>query len=158
VTARLNWPSLLLGVFALLFDRGHKFIQLDVLGGVVGGPVPLLPIIDYTYVENTGVSYNLFSELPVWALAGLAAVAVAGMLVWWWRSADPLVRTGLMLIIGGALSNAIDRMVYGGVADFFRLHWGDMSFFVFNIADVAISAGVVLLAADVLGFGRPKSS
>jgi len=63
-----------------------------------------------------------------------------------------------MLIAGGAISNAIDRLAYGAVADFFHLHWGALSFFVFNIADVAISAGVLLLVVDVIRSGRTQSA
>ena len=68
-----------------------------------------------------------------------------------------LVRTGLAICIGGAVSNALDRWIYGAVADFFWLHFGDVSLFVFNVADAAITLGVCLLLLDLLGVGRKRA-
>ena len=65
---------------------------------------------------------------------------------------------GLALCIGGALSNALDRLLYGAVADFFHFHWQHYSFYIFNIADMAITLGVILLIADMFGIGRPRSA
>jgi signal peptidase II len=76
--------------------------------------------------------------------------------VWWFRATSPLVRAGLALAIGGALSNALDRWLYGAVADFFHFHWEDHSFYIFNLADTAITLGVVLLVADLLGLGQKR--
>lgn len=59
-----------------------------------------------------------------------------------------------MLCIGGALSNAVDRVAYGAVADFFHFHWQEWSFYIFNLADVAITFGVLLLILDLFGFGH----
>ena len=106
-------------------------------------------------VWNTGVSYGLLGDLPVWALGAIAAgrhrrrSASGGP-----APTDVLVRFGLMLCIGGALSNALDRVLYGAVADFFHFHWQDWSFYIFNIADVAITLGVLLLLLDFVGIGR----
>ena len=85
-------------------------------------------------------------------------VALAALVVWWARSHSVLVRVGLAICIGGAISNIVDRWLYGAVADFFWLHWGEMSFFVFNVADAAISLGVCLLILDVLGIGRNRAA
>ena len=63
-----------------------------------------------------------------------------------------------MLCIGGALSNAVDRLLYGAVADFFHFHWQAWSFYIFNIADMMISFGVLLLILDLLGIGRPRQA
>ena len=67
------------------------------------------------------------------------------------------LKTRLALCLGGALSNALDRLLYGAVADFFHFHWQDWSFYIFNLADMAITAGVLLLILDVLGIGRKRS-
>jgi signal peptidase II len=77
--------------------------------------------------------------------------------VWWWRASSALVRAGLAICIGGALSNAMDRWIYGGVADFFYFHWQQYSFYIFNLADAAITVGVGLLILDFVGVGRPKT-
>ena len=171
-------PSLLVGLAAFGLDRIHKFVQVsaDCLGaassvcldyfnaipapasaGWRGGEiVPVAPFFDYVLVWNTGISYGLLGSLPVWAIGILMAVALVLLIVWWWRTSDRLTRFGLMLVIGGALSNALDRLLYGAVADFFHFHWQDWSFYIFNVADAMITAGVLLLILDVVGIGRPK--
>lgn len=138
-------PSLLVGLLAFALDRGQKFLQIDISGWRGGEFVRVTDFFDYVLVWNTGVSYGLFDGLPVVALAAIAVVAVAALAVWWWRTTDVLVRYGLMLAIGGAVSNALDRLLYGAVADFFHFHWQNWSFYIFNLADVAITAGVALL-------------
>jgi signal peptidase II len=153
------WPSLLLGLCAFGLDRLHKFVQIEIAGWRGGEQVTVTPFFDYVLVWNTGVSYGLFADLPVWALAAVAAAAIAGLSVWWVRTGEPLVRLGLAIAIGGALSNAIDRLVYGAVADFFHFHWQGWSFYIFNIADTAITLGVALLLLEALGIGRrPRTS
>ncbi len=150
--------SLAVGVAAFALDRLHKFIQVDWLGWRGGEVLPVTGFFDYVLVWNPGVSYGLLNDLPVWALGGIAVVAIAALFVWWSRATDTLVRFGLMLAIGGAVSNAIDRLLYGAVADFFHFHWQSWSFYIFNIADVAITLGVLLLLLDFVGLGRPKKS
>jgi signal peptidase II len=151
-------PSLLVGLLAFALDRGHEFLQIDMLGWRGGEIVAVTGFFDYVLVWNPGVSYGLLNDLPVWALGAIAIVAIAALALWWSRAADPLVRFGLMLAIGGAVSNALDRLLYGAVADFFHFHWQAWSFYIFNIADVAITSGVLLLLLDFVGIGRPKKA
>ncbi|MCW5723004.1 MAG: signal peptidase II [Devosia sp.] len=121
-----------------------------------GEIVPVTPFFDYVLVWNTGISYGLLDGLPTWVLGAIMLVAIAALSVWWWRTSQPLVRLGLAFCIGGALSNALDRLIYGAVADFFHFHWGGWSFYIFNIADMAITLGVILLLLDLVGLGRSK--
>lgn len=145
--------SLILMTDVLVLDRLHKFIQIDVFGWRGGEVVQITPFFDYVLVWNTGISYGLLAGLAPEMLLLVMALAMVA-LGWWWVKEDALLtRIGIALAIGGALSNAIDRMVYGAVADFFHFHVNTWSFYVFNIADVAISAGVLLLIVDVL---RPR--
>ena len=144
------------GLLAFALDRGHKYFQVDVLGWRSGEVVRVTDFFDYVLVWNPGVSYGLLNDLPVWVLGAIAVVAIAALGLWWSRAADPLVRFGLMLAIGGAVSNALDRVLYGAVADFFHFHWQDWSFYIFNIADTAITLGVLLLLLDFVGIGRKK--
>ncbi|MEO6635546.1 MAG: signal peptidase II, partial [Devosia sp.] len=148
------WLSLLLGFLAFALDRAHKYLQVELLHWPVNEFRPVMPFFDIGLVFNTGISYGLLGSVPVWAIALLVAVAMIALAVWWARAASRLVRAGLALCIGGALSNALDRAIYGAVADFFWLHWGELSFFVFNLADASISLGVLLLILDFLGIGR----
>ena len=124
--------------------RGGEFIRVT-------------DFFDYVLVWNTGISYGLLGDLPVWALGIIMLVAIIALSVWWVRTDQMLVRLGLALALGGALSNALDRLLYGAVADFFHFHWGEWSFYIFNLADVAITAGVILLLLDAVGLGRRRA-
>jgi signal peptidase II len=152
------WLSLILGLAAFAVDRLHKYLQVDWAHWPVGYTRELLPFLDVTLVFNTGVSYGLLSSLPLVAVALVVAAALIALIVWWARSPSPLVRAGLAICIGGAASNALDRLIYPGVADFFWLHFGDLSLFVFNLADAAITLGVCLLLLDLLGIAGRKAA
>ena len=114
------------------------------------GPVAVTPFLDLVYVINKGVSYNIGSEaVPQIALSTFALVASLAMLVWIARAATgQLMAISVGMIVGGAIGNAIDRLWLGGVADFYLLHAFNYSWYVFNIADVAIVAGVIGLLYD----------
>jgi signal peptidase II len=151
-------PSILLALLAFGIDRIHKLVQIEFLGWRGGDYVQVTPFFDYVLVWNSGISYGLFNSVPVWGLMTLAVAALAALTIWWWKADQPLVRAGLALAIGGAVSNGLDRLLYDAVADFFHFHWQDWSFYIFNLADTAITLGVVLLILDFLGIGRGKSS
>lgn len=132
----------------LLLDRLHKYIQIETLGWRGGEYVQVAPIFDYVLVWNTGVSYGLLTGIPIPVLLGIMGFAIALLIVWWVRSETRLTAFGLAVILGGAISHIIDRFIYGAVPDFFHFHWNQFSFYVFNISDVAITLGVVLLLLD----------
>jgi signal peptidase II len=121
------------------------------------GSITLLPFLDLVLTWNTGISYGLFPQegpLGQWALLALKAIAAVLLWVWLARASSRLTAVALGLIIGGAVGNAIDRLAYGAVADFVLLHVTTASFnfkwYVFNIADAAIVAGVVGLLYETL--------
>lgn len=120
------------------------------------------PNVDLVVVWNRGVSYGMFQqESPVgrWLLVALSVVAALGLGWWMTRAGSRLLGVALGLIVGGALGNAVDRAVYGAVFDFVHLHAGAWSWYVFNIADAAIVAGVIGLVLDSLRpSGRPAAS
>lgn len=132
----------------------YYFEPFSLTGWRGGEMLSITPFFDYVLVWNTGISYGLLDGLPVWGLGLIMLVAMFALGVWWWRSKEFLVRLGLALCLGGALSNALDRLIYGAVADFFHFHWGAWSFYIFNIADVALTLGVILLFIDLLGLTR----
>jgi signal peptidase II len=127
------------------------------------GVVHLGPFIDLVLVWNTGISYGLFPQagpLGQWALLGVKAVAVLLLWIWLARAGGRLTALSLGLIIGGAVGNAIDRVAYGAVADFVLFHittatW-TFRWYVFNLADVGIVAGVVGLLYDSMWPGTAK--
>lgn len=151
-------PSLALLLLAFGLDRAHKYFQIEIQGWRGGEMVRVTDFFDYVLVWNTGVSYGLLGGVPLWILGLVIAAATTLLAVWWWRSTQKLVRAGLALCIGGALSNALDRIFYGAVADFFHFHWQQYSFYIFNLADVAITLGVLLLVLDLLGIGRGRQA
>jgi len=116
-------------------------------------PVRVWPLFDLVMVWNRGISYGLFqqeSDLGRYGLVVLSVVAAVGLGVWLRRSTSALVAVALGLLIGGALGNAVDRALYGAVADFVLLYWIPVFPYVFNLADSAIVAGVGLLLYDSL--------
>jgi signal peptidase II len=155
---RQHLLSLLLAALAFGIDRIHKVLQIEVGGWRGGEIVRVTDFFDYVLVWNTGISYGLLSAVPAWLLGIVIAVALVALIVWWWRADTPLVRAGLAIAIGGALSNGLDRWLYGAVADFFHFHVGEWSFYIFNLADTAITIGVVFLILDFLGVGRPRKA
>jgi len=129
------------------------------------GIVTLTPFLDLVLTWNRGISYGLFQQdgaLGRWALLALAAVAVTLLTVWLARTTSRLAALALGLIIGGAIGNAIDRLAYGAVADFVLFHVTTESinfkWYVFNLADAAIVAGVIgLLYESLLGDRAAKA-
>ncbi|WP_448581914.1 signal peptidase II [Thermaurantiacus sp.] len=115
--------------------------------------IPVLPIFSLTWVENRGVSMGLLTadtEVGRWLLVALTATIAAVVALWIQREKRPSEQLALALVLGGALGNIVDRVRLGYVIDFVQLHIGRWSFYVFNVADAAISVGVVLLLAAAL--------
>jgi len=138
----------LVAAITLVIDQGHKIWMLDVFDIAARQPVALTPFLDLVMAWNPGISYSLLSaETPGGRLALLALSlgATLFLCVWLWRAPRLITTLGLGLIVGGALGNAYDRFAYGAVADFFHFHVGDFHWYIFNLADVAIVAGVGLL-------------
>jgi signal peptidase II len=149
--------GLIAAALALIADQGLKLFLLYGAGFVhmpAGATVPVLPFFNLVMVWNPGISYGLFpasSATGIWALVGFSIVAVAALTGWLWGSTSRPLAIGLGLIIGGALGNdLIDRLVYGKVADFFHFFSFGYDWYVFNIADLAITVGAVAILYDVL--------
>lgn len=148
--------GLVVAAVVCLLDQASKLYLLFV-HDLANNPVRLGPYFDFMLTRNTGISYGLFATegaLGQWILLGFKAGAVALLWVWLARAHDRLTALSLGLIIGGAFGNAIDRLAYGWVADFVFFHirtatWR-FDWYVFNLADVAIVAGVLGLLYDSL--------
>jgi signal peptidase II len=141
---------------ALLLDQGTKILMLYGFGFVHMGPmdrIQILPFFNLVMVWNPGVSYGLFQAtgpLGTAILALFSLGAVAGLGWWLWNSNRRPLTVGLGLVIGGALGNLIDRLIYGKVADFFHFYAHAYDWYVFNVADAAITFGVIALLYDAL--------
>ena len=146
----------LIAALSLAADQLSKNILLYGYGFKEMRPferVEVLPFFDLVMVWNRGISYGLFqsgSALGTLALTVFQLAASIGLTWWLFRLHDRLLAAGVGFLIGGALGNVIDRILYGAVADFFHFYAGGRGWYVFNVADAAITIGVVLLLADAL--------
>ncbi len=145
--------GLLTALLTLVADQASKlwlYFRTDL---VLTQPWRLTPNADLVVVWNRGVSYGMFQQegdLGRWLLVAFSIAAVLGLGLWMRRAGSRLLGVSLGLVIGGAIGNAIDRALYGAVFDFVHLHAGAWSWYVFNLADAAIVAGVVGLVIDAL--------
>lgn len=140
--------TVLMGVAA---DQALKFWLLHDFDLATKGPVALLPVFDLVLVWNRGISYGLFqqdSDLGRYFLIALTSVVSIGLWIWSVRAETRFLALALALIIGGAIGNGIDRALYGAVVDYAHFHVGSFSWYVFNLADVWIVAGVFGLFYD----------
>jgi signal peptidase II len=153
--------GLITAALALAADQGSKLFLLYGIGFVhmqAGQSVPVLPFFNLVMVWNPGISYGLFpaTGLGTALLIALSVVAVAVLGWLLWHSTSWALAIGYGLIIGGALgNNLVDRLVYGKVADFFHFYGFGYDWYVFNIADLAITLGAMAILYDVL---RPQPS
>jgi signal peptidase II len=144
-------------IVAAAADQAVKLWLLYGFGLRQGDRVALTPFLDIVLTWNVGISYGLFREAgPVgqWALFALKLLAVVLLAIWLVRTGARLSAVALGLIIGGAAGNAIDRAVHGAVMDFVLFHitapgW-TFQWYVFNVADMAIVAGVAVLLYESL--------
>ncbi len=166
----MRGSPLRLGLTAALasagLDQAVKLWLLFVFDLGQRGRVRLTPFLDLVLTWNRGISYGLFQQdgpMGRWPLLGLKAIAVALLLFWLTRATSRMTALALGLIIGGAVGNAVDSLLYGGaVADFVLFHVTTTSFnfdwYVFNLADAAIVAGVIgLLYESLLGERAAKA-
>lgn len=161
----LTWLGVVVAVAAAAVDQAAKLWLLFVIELGTRGVMTLTPFLDLVLTWNTGISYGLFPQegpLGQWALLALKAIAAILLWIWLARATSRLTAVALGLIIGGAIGNAIDRLAYGAVMDFVLLHATtetfDFRWYVFNLADVAIVAGVVVLLYEtLLGTGAAKA-
>ncbi len=148
----------------LIADQATKFIALQAMNLSPGVAIPLTSFLDLSLTYNRGISYGLWpqdSDLGRNVLIAISLAAAGLFVVWLGRTGSRLVATALGLLIGGAIGNAVDRVIHGAVVDFVSLHAFGWRWYVFNVADSAIVAGVVGLLYDAI-FGdatkRPPST
>jgi signal peptidase II len=143
------------GIAAVVFllDQLTKYWILNIVRLPERGSIDVLPVFRLTYVENIGVSMGLLrasSDMARWGLVAVTAGIAVAVAVWITREKARADVMALGLILGGALGNIVDRIRFGYVVDFLHFFWGEHSFWVFNVADAAITAGVLLLLSRAL--------
>ena len=153
--------GLALGAFAFAADQLHKWWMIHVYDIGSKGTVEITSFLNLVMLWNPGISYGLLQQDGFWGRSVLivfALIAVVVMIYWLAQCESTLGAAALGLIIGGALGNVVDRLIYGAVADFFSFHAFGFYWYIFNIADVAIVAGVAGLLYDFIFHGRKKVS
>ena len=148
--------GLSISTLVILLDQASKFW---VVNHLMAPPriIEITPFFNVVMVWNRGASFGLFSSQSIWtqAILGGLAVAISVVLVIWLAKAqNKWLAVSLGLVIGGALGNAIDRATYYAVADFLDFHAAGYHWPSFNLADIAITVGVILLLLDSLITGR----
>ncbi|MBX3477783.1 MAG: signal peptidase II [Brevundimonas sp.] len=135
----------------ILVDQLTKLWVLDGLDIAERGVIPVLPFFRLSLVHNDGVSFGLFGGGSARWVLTVFSLAVAGLLAWWANRTDRRLMTAAIgLVMGGALGNVIDRIRFGHVIDFLDFSQTGVFPWVFNVADSAITVGVILLVLDSL--------
>jgi signal peptidase II len=135
-------------------DQATKWLALELLTYHV--PVPLLPFLNLTLVHNTGAAFGFLSSASGWQNLFFIAVAVVAVgvvlsMLRKLKSSELQLAVALVLVLGGAVGNLIDRLIYGYVIDFIDFYIGSWHFWTFNVADSAITIGAILLLLDSAG-------
>lgn len=143
------------GLAAIVFvvDQLVKYWIVEIVRLQEQGTVAVWPFLSLTWVENRGVSMGLLTadtEVGRWLLVGMTGLIALVVGVWIRRERALPEAVALGLVLGGALGNIVDRVRLGYVVDFVHLHVGDRSFYVFNVADAAITLGVAILIVRAL--------
>jgi signal peptidase II len=144
--------GILVAIVVIILDQMTKWW---ILTSVMTPPqrIPVTGILDLVLVYNRGVSFGLLGGAPSWATAALIVFALLlsmALCIWMWRADSLLLGTALGFVVGGALGNVIDRFLHGAVVDFLDFHAAGYHWPAFNVADSAITIGVVILIIDSL--------
>ncbi|WP_336603792.1 signal peptidase II [Bordetella sp. 02P26C-1] len=150
VTPLSRW--LFIALLLIVFDQATK-LYFDAAFSY-GERVNVLPIFDFTLVYNRGAAFSFLASEPGWQRWFFTALGLVASVVIVWllrrNTNQPRFCWALTLILGGALGNVIDRVAYGHVVDFLLFYWNDWYYPAFNIADIGITCGAVLLVLDEL--------
>ena len=139
-----------IALIVFVADQVTKWLVTGPMGvDRLGDQIVVLPIFNFTYVENYGISLGLLqatSDTMRWVLVGITAAIAAAVAVWIAREKNRGDQIALGMVLGGAIGNILDRSRLGYVVDFADLHFGEFRpFYIFNVSDAAISIGVLIL-------------
>ncbi len=152
---RLPTVGLVIALAVFVLDQLTKWLVTGPLGiDHLGASREIVSFFDLRYVENMGVSLGLLraeSDVARWALVAMTAAIATAVTFWMWREPRQADKVALGLVLGGAIGNILDRVRLGYVVDFADLHFGEWRpFLVFNVADAAITIGVLILLVRAL--------
>jgi signal peptidase II len=153
----LKWLGL--SFLAVLLDQLSKLLIADNMQ--LYQSINIMPYVNLTYVHNTGAAFSFLSEAGGWQRWFFAALAIViGSVIAVWLSRlkahETLMAVSLSLVLGGAIGNLIDRLAYGYVIDFLDIYVQSWHWPAFNVADSAITLGVVLMLLESFGVGNAE--
>lgn len=156
-----NFFWLFLALAVILFDQITKILVSKYF--LWQDTISVLPFLNIFYNFNSGAAFSFLNKANGWQkwFFDSVALAVSIAIIYWLLHAPKgrvFVKISLMLILGGALGNMLDRMWFGYVRDFIDLYWKNYHWPTFNIADSAISIGAIMLAFDVFILEKKKNS
>jgi len=152
---------LLVSVFVVFVDQVTKFAVVENMEYLQR--IPLLSMLALQRLHNPGAAFSFLADASGWQnwLFMIVALVVSVVIMWWLaslpRSGRRVLALGLALVLGGAIGNVIDRVLYGYVVDFILLHYQSWSYPAFNMADSAITGGVVLILYDGVILERSRA-
>ncbi|OZI34106.1 signal peptidase II [Bordetella genomosp. 10] len=154
------WLAIALAIIVL--DQATKLYLDQAL--TYAQRINVLPVFDLTLVYNQGAAFSFLASQPGWqrwffTALGIVAALVIGFILRRTAGRQPRLSLALAMILGGALGNVIDRVAYGHVIDFLLFYWKDWYYPAFNLADVGITCGAILLVLDeLLRMRKPKAA
>ena len=155
----LKWLGL--SLLVVILDQASK---LAIAGSMqLYQSIPVMPFFKLTYVHNTGAAFSFLSEAGGWQRWFFAALAlvISGVIAVWLarlKHHEILLAVALSLVLGGAIGNLIDRLVYGYVIDFLDVYYQTWHWPAFNIADSAITLGVILMLVESFGLWKSEDA
>ncbi len=147
-----NYSFIILSIFIFLLDFSSKYLLINYYDLGLKGRVYITPFLDFILVLNPGISFGILSngdDIQRWILSILSILVIFYLYYWSTKSSSKLTIISLFVMIGGAIGNVFDRLVYGKVIDFISLHVFDYYWYVFNIADIAIVLGGLMVLVDL---------
>ncbi len=147
-----NYSFIILSIFIFLLDFSSKYLLINYYDLGLKGRVYITPFLDFILVLNPGISFGILSngdDIQRWMLSILSILVIFYLYYWSTKSSSKLTIISLFVMIGGAIGNVFDRLVYGKVIDFISLHVFDYYWYVFNIADIAIVLGGLMVLVDL---------
>lgn len=147
-----NYSFIILSIFIFLLDFSSKYFLISYYDLGSKGRVYVTPFLDFILVLNPGISFGILSNgdnIQRWILSALSILVIFYLYYWSTKSPSKLIKISLFVMIGGALGNVFDRLIYGKVIDFISLHFFNYYWYVFNIADIAIVLGGFIILIDL---------
>ena len=135
----------ILGIF--LIDRLSKYLIIEFDKTNVEPEYAILPFLNFNLIWNEGIAFGLFSfaDKSNYNILTVIIIFVTAIIFWMIIKTKELEKLGFMMIFGGSLGNIFDRVYYSSVPDFIDIHFYNFHWFIFNVADIFISIGVMLL-------------